>query len=246
MNNFADELEKLSYAMGMNMGEYLSHTPVKINQEAALAGMRDFFAGSARLSAEEYASAMQTLRTRMQQAAQGQAEQLASANAAAEKKFMAENGAREGVKTTASGLQYEVIAEGKGDKPLAHSKVRVHYTGTLLDGTEFDSSVRRGEPAEFGVNQVIAGWTEALQLMSPGSKYRLFIPARLRLRRTRRRTGDSAECRADLRRRIARHPVSSGIETQGRRFPADGGRRFAFPAPACYSMRQSEVDDVDS
>ena len=90
MNSFSDELEKLSYAMGMNMGEYLSHTPVEINREAALAGMRDFFAGSARLSAEEYAAAMQTLRSRMQQAAQGQAEQLASANAAAEKKSNAD------------------------------------------------------------------------------------------------------------------------------------------------------------
>lgn len=179
MSSFADELEKLSYAMGMNMGEYLSHTPVKINQEAALAGMRDFFAGSARLSAEEYAAAMQTLRTRMQQAAQGQAEQLAAANAAAEKKFMAENISRKEVSVTPSGLQYEVVKQGSGAKPAATDRVRVHYTGTFLDGREFDSSVRRGEPAEFGVNQVIAGWTEALQMMPVGSRYRLYIPARL-------------------------------------------------------------------
>lgn len=179
MNSFSDELEKLSYAMGMNMGEYLSHTPVEINREAALAGMRDFFAGSARLSAEDYAAAMQTLRSRMQQAAQGQAEQLASANAAAEKKFMAENAARKEVSVTPSGLQYEVVKQGNGAKPSATDRVRVHYTGTFLDGREFDSSVRRGEPAEFGVNQVISGWTEALQMMPVGSRYRLYIPARL-------------------------------------------------------------------
>ena len=171
-DKFASEIDFLSYAMGMNMGEYLTRTPVKVNAQVALDGVRDFLAKSPKLSQEEYVK-------KMQAAVQKQVDGLAAANIEAEKKFMAENGAREGVKTTASGLQYEVITEGKGDKPLAHSKVRVHYTGTLLDGTEFDSSVRRGEPAEFGVNQVIAGWTEALQLMSPGSKYRLFIPARL-------------------------------------------------------------------
>ena len=178
-DKFASEIDFLSYGMGMNMGEYLTRTPIEVNTQAALDGVRDFLAKSPKISQEEYVKAMQVLQAKMQAAVQKQVDGLAAANIEAEKKFMAENGAREGVKTTASGLQYEVIAEGKGDKPLAHSKVRVHYTGTLLDGTEFDSSVRRGEPAEFGVNQVIAGWTEALQLMSPGSKYRLFIPARL-------------------------------------------------------------------
>ena len=170
-DKFASEIDFLSYAMGMNMGEYLTRTPIEVNTQAALDGVRDFLAKSPKISQEEYVKAMQVLQAKMQAAVQKQVDGLAAANIEAEKKFM--------VKTTASGLQYEVIAEGKGDKPLAHSKVRVHYTGTLLDGTEFDSSVRRGEPAEFGVNQVIAGWTEALQLMSPGSKYRLFIPARL-------------------------------------------------------------------
>ena len=169
-DKFASEIDFLSYAMGMNMGEYLTRTPIEVNTQAALDGVRDFLAKSPKISQEEYVKAMQVLQAKMQAAVQKQVDGLAAANIEAEKKFMAENGAREGVKTTASGLQYEVIA---------HSKVRVHYTGTMLDGTEFDSSVRRGEPAEFGVNQVIAGWTEALQLMSPGSKYRLFIPARL-------------------------------------------------------------------
>ncbi len=117
------------------------------------------------------------LKQQMQEAARRQVEQAAAANALAEKNFMAENAKRPGVTVTASGLQYEVLRQGSGAKPAASSVVRVHYTGTLLDGTKFDSSVDRGEPAEFGVNQVIAGWTEALQLMPVGSKYKLYIPA---------------------------------------------------------------------
>ena len=95
------------------------------------------------------------------------------------KEFLAANGERAEVTTTASGLQYEVLQEGSGEKPTSSSKVTVHYTGKLLDGTVFDSSVERGQPATFGVTQVIGGWTEALQLMSPGAKYRLFIPYNL-------------------------------------------------------------------
>lgn len=93
--------------------------------------------------------------------------------------FLVENAKKEGVTTTASGLQYEVMTEGTGAKPVATDKVKVHYHGTLLDGTVFDSSVDRGEPAEFGVTQVIPGWTEALQLMTVGSKYKVFIPSEL-------------------------------------------------------------------
>lgn len=95
------------------------------------------------------------------------------------KAFLAENAKKEGIHTTPSGLQYEVINEGTGKKPKATDKVRCHYEGTLIDGTVFDSSIKRGEPAVFGLNQVIKGWTEALQLMSEGAKYRLYLPSDL-------------------------------------------------------------------
>lgn len=178
-SNFETEIDRLSYAMGMNMGEYLTHNPLKINTRMALEGIRDFLAHSAKLTPQEYVGAMQTLRNRMEEATQKAVEKLAADNIAAEKAFLAGNREKANVRTTQSGLQYEVITEGKGPRPAATDKVRVHYTGTLLNGTEFDSSVRRGEPAEFGVDQVIPGWTEALQLMSVGSKYRLYIPAKL-------------------------------------------------------------------
>ena len=105
--------------------------------------------------------------------------EMAAKNVEIEKKFLAENGAKENVKTTASGLQYEVITEGSGAKPGKTDMVKVHYTGSLLNGQIFDSSVQRGEPAQFGVHQVIPGWTEALQMMAVGSKYKLYIPAKL-------------------------------------------------------------------
>ena len=178
-SNFETEIDRLSYAMGMNMGEYLTRNPLKINTRMALEGIRDFLAHSAKLTPQEYVGAMQTLRNRMEETTQKAVEKLAADNIAAEKAFLAGNREKANVRTTQSGLQYEVITEGKGPRPAATDKVRVHYTGTLLNGTEFDSSVRRGEPAEFGVDQVIPGWTEALQLMSVGSKYRLYIPAKL-------------------------------------------------------------------
>lgn len=107
---------------------------------------------------------------------QGQSEKMFAKNKEIGEQFLAENAKKEAVKTTASGLQYEVINEGTGEKPSATSSVTVHYHGTLIDGTVFDSSVERGNPATFGVNQVIKGWTEALQLMPKGAKYRLYIP----------------------------------------------------------------------
>ena len=131
------------------------------------------------MSQEEYNAAMQLCQQKMRAAAQEKAAEAASKMKAASEAFLAENAKKEGVKVTASGLQYEVLSEGTGKQPVPADTVRVHYTGKLLDGTVFDSSVERGEPAEFGLTQVIAGWTEGLQLMKTGSKFRFYIPADL-------------------------------------------------------------------
>ena len=122
---------------------------------------------------------MTAKRDEMQQAEQQATQMQAEANLQEGSAFLAENGAKEGVTTTDTGLQYKVLVAGTGDKPGIDSMVEVHYSGRLLDGTEFDSSVKRGVPAQFGVTQVIAGWTEALQLMSEGAKWELYIPADL-------------------------------------------------------------------
>ena len=176
---FQNDTEKMSYAMGLNVAEYVAHTPIDLSPELVLEGLRDALAGTPAIPSEEYASAMRMLHTKIQEASRDQAQKLAEKNIQAEKEFLAANKQKPGVKETPTGLQYEVITEAEGRKPVRTSKVRVHYTGTLLNGQVFDSSVQRGEPAEFGLNQVISGWTEGLQLMSEGAKYRFFIPARL-------------------------------------------------------------------
>lgn len=177
--NFKNDTEKMSYAMGLNVAEYVAHTPVELEPQLVLEGLRDALAGTPAIPSEEYASAMRMLHTRIQEASRDQAKKQAEKNIREEQDFLAANKQKAGVRETATGLQYEVIQNAEGPKPGRTSKVRVHYTGTLLNGQVFDSSVQRGEPAEFGLNQVIPGWTEGLQLMSEGAKYRFFIPARL-------------------------------------------------------------------
>ena len=176
---FQNETEKMSYAMGLNVAEYIAHTPVDLSPELVLEGLRDALAGTPAIPSEEYASVMRMLHTKIQEASRSQAEKQAAKNIQEEKDFMAANRKKSGVTETPTGLQYEVIQNADGPKPGRTSQVRVHYTGTLLNGQVFDSSVQRGEPAEFGLSQVIPGWTEGLQLMSEGAKYRFFIPARL-------------------------------------------------------------------
>ena len=178
-DKFASEIDFLSYAMGMNMGEYLTRTPIEVNTQAALDGVRDFLAKSPKISQEEYVKAMQVLQAKMQAAVQKQVDGLAAANIEAEKKFMAENGAHEGVKTTASGLQYEVIAEGKGDKPRVEDVVTVNYVGSFIDGKEFENTWQTKEPARFVMMSVIPGLAEGVALMTPGSRYRFTVPAEL-------------------------------------------------------------------
>ena len=168
-----DLKDKASYSIGLNVGMNMKRQNVDVNQDAFTAGFKDALAGRKPLMTEqEVREAMMAFEKDMQQK-QGEAAQKNSADA---QKFMSENKSKEGVKTTASGLQYKVMKEGSGAQPKATDTVTVNYRGTLTDGTEFDSSYKRGQPATFPVAGVIKGWTEALQLMKVGSKYQLFIP----------------------------------------------------------------------
>ncbi|WP_024461985.1 FKBP-type peptidyl-prolyl cis-trans isomerase [Marinimicrobium sp. LS-A18] len=172
--------EKVNYVFGTNLAENLAQGGVTIEPEAFAQALRDKRDGvEPRLSEEEMREVMQTFQE--QEMARREAEQEAAAetNKQEAEAFFAENAKAEGVSQTDSGLQYKVLEEGDGAKPGADDTVTVHYRGRLLDGTEFDSSYERDQPATFALNSVIAGWTEALQLMSEGSKYELYIPSDL-------------------------------------------------------------------
>jgi FKBP-type peptidyl-prolyl cis-trans isomerase len=171
-----DTKDKASYSIGLNIGTNLKRQNVELNTDALMTGLKDGISGQKPLlNEQEVKEAMLALQKDMQQ----KQEAAAQKNAKDGGKFLADNKAKAGVKVTASGLQYKVEKEGKGAQPKADDTVTVNYRGTLIDGTEFDSSYKRGQPATFPVNGVIKGWTEALQLMKAGSKYQLFIPADL-------------------------------------------------------------------
>ena len=175
-----NDMEKMSYALGMNIAGNIAELPLELDSACLVRALQTVLAGQEpELAQEDYAKYMQQFQQKVQAAGQKAMKEAAENNRAAGKEFLAENAKKDGVKVTASGLQYQVISEGNGPKPDKNQKVRVHYTGSLIDGKVFDSSVQRGEPAEFGLTQVIAGWTEGLQLMSVGSKYRFFIPSEL-------------------------------------------------------------------
>ena len=168
--------EKISYIIGRDMATNLKKQGIEIEAESFVKGLKEVIAGQpSSLSQQDIQMAMMALQQEMQQkqGAQG------SENQQAGEDFLAENKNKEGVKTLPSGLQYQVLQEGTGKSPAASDKVTTHYHGTLIDGTVFDSSYERGQPATFPVNGVIAGWTEALQLMKEGAKWRLFIPSNL-------------------------------------------------------------------
>ncbi|WP_299735499.1 FKBP-type peptidyl-prolyl cis-trans isomerase [uncultured Endozoicomonas sp.] len=169
--------ERVSYGIGRQMGDQLASNPVPgISIDAVLAGLADSLNGvESAVSHEDLHVAF----SEMQQRLQAEEAERAKVLAAEGEAFLAENAKREGVQVTESGLQFEVITEGSGEKPSRESTVRTHYHGTLIDGSVFDSSVQRGEPAEFPVGGVIAGWTEALQMMGVGSKWKLFVPYNL-------------------------------------------------------------------
>ena len=175
------ELDRLSYALGLSMGNNFRSSGIDtINVQDFADGVAAVFYGSEpKMSYDEAKEVIQAYFTELQKKQEEAAAAMGELNAKAGEEFLAENGKRAEVKTTDSGLQYEVLAEGEGESPKATDTVSVHYTGKLIDGTVFDSSVERGAPATFGVTQVIPGWVEALQLMKKGAKYRLFIPSAL-------------------------------------------------------------------
>ncbi len=174
-------IDRISYALGLSMGNNFRSSGIdKLNFEDFAAGVKAVFTGET--PAMTYDEAKEEIRkffTEMEERQKAQAAEMGKINAEAGKAYLEENGKRPEVKTTPSGLQYEVIEEGSGESPLPTDQVEVHYTGRLIDGTVFDSSVDRGMPATFGVTQVIPGWVEALQMMKPGAKWRLHIPSNL-------------------------------------------------------------------
>ena len=174
-------MDKVSYALGLGIGQQLSQMGAsELNIDDFAQAIKDVIAGAelkvqhreAQQIVQDY-FAQQEKKINAQRAEQGKAQKEAG------EKYLAENAKKEGVITTKSGLQYKVLTEGKGKQPTAKDTVMCHYEGFLIDGTVFDSSVQRGEPATFPLQQVIAGWTEGLQLMKEGAKYRFFIPYRL-------------------------------------------------------------------
>src|SRR3982751_6736869 len=170
-----EQKDKVSYSIGMQIGFNLGRQKVDVNPDVLAAGIKDAIAGKPQLTPDQVKDIMAQFEKDMEQ----KQKQLGDKNKTEGTKFIEENKKKAGVKTTASGLQYKVEKEGTGAQPKATDMVTVNYRGTLVDGTEFDSSYKRGQPATFPVNGVIKGWTEALQLMKVGSKYQLWIPSNL-------------------------------------------------------------------
>lgn len=176
-DNYTTVEQRVSYGIGRQMGEQLASNPFDgVDASAVAAGVMDALQGKeSRVARADLEAAFGEISQRMQ-AKEAEKSKLLAAEGEA---FLAENAKKEGVTVTASGLQYEVVTAGTGPIPSATSRVKTHYHGTLIDGTVFDSSYNRGQPIDFAVNGVIAGWTEALQLMPAGSKWRLYIPYNL-------------------------------------------------------------------
>ncbi len=174
-------MDKLSYALGMSMGHNFKGTGIKtLNSADFAAGVASVYDGvKPEMTFDEAKRIVNEYFAKLEAKMQAEAAKQGEVNRKNGEAFLTENAKREGIKVTESGLQYEVLESGKGDSPKASDNVEVHYTGKLIDGTVFDSSVERGVPASFGVTQVIPGWVEALQLMHEGDKWRLYIPSDL-------------------------------------------------------------------
>lgn len=180
------QAQKEAYSVGASIGKYMSghikeqeELGMPVDRDLIVAGFSSGLNDQLKLTEEEMQTVLQGLDERLNEKRESQATLLAEKSLVDSAAFLETNKAKEGVVTTESGLQYEVMTPGTGDKPTAEDMVEVHYVGTLTDGTEFDSSVARGEPAKFPLNRVITGWTEGLQLMPVGAKYKFVIPAEL-------------------------------------------------------------------
>lgn len=181
------EMDKVSYVIGTQLGQSFKQQEIEIKVEPMMRGLKDAMAGKKlALSQEEMQKVMMGFQQRMmakqkelQEKQQERQKVEGAKNLAAGKAFLAANGTKKGVKVLPSGLQYKIIKKGTGKTPTANDKVKTHYRGTLIDGTEFQNSYKLNQPAEFPVNKVIKGWTEALQLMKEGGKWELYIPANL-------------------------------------------------------------------
>ena len=180
------EDQQHAYAVGASMGTYVNNRKAEVEKfgmafdsQLVLQGFNDALNENVQFSAEEMQTIARAADMKIQEMQQAEANSAAQKNIEEGKAYLAENGTKPGVVTTESGLQYEILVEGDGEQPAAEDTVTVHYRGTLLDGTEFDSSYSRNEPASFPLNRVISGWTEGVQLMKVGSKFRFHIPSEL-------------------------------------------------------------------
>ncbi|MBE6261267.1 MAG: FKBP-type peptidyl-prolyl cis-trans isomerase [Prevotella sp.] len=174
-------MDRVSYALGLGIGQQLAQMGASdLNIDDFALAIKDVIAGNPlQVKHQEAQQIVQEYFAKKEEVLSKQRQEAGKAHKEAGEKYLAENGKKDGVITLPSGLQYQVLKEGNGKKPTAKDSVKCHYEGFLIDGTVFDSSVQRGEPAVFGLQQVIAGWTEGLQLMQEGAKYRFFIPYRL-------------------------------------------------------------------
>jgi len=174
------DAQRAGYSLGAMAGRQFQRQGMEVDIDTLVAGVRDGYTKiDLEMTEEELAEAMQKMQSDMQAKQEAERNATADANRVASEAFLAENASKEGVQTTESGLQYKVLTAGEGAVPSAEDQVTVHYRGTLIDGTEFDSSIARGQPATFPVTGVIPGWVEALQMMPVGSKWELYIPSDL-------------------------------------------------------------------
>jgi FKBP-type peptidyl-prolyl cis-trans isomerase FklB len=172
--------DSISYMLGMSIGKNFRQQSIEVNADIVAQGIRDVLSGNTTLFTDEQAqNLMMSFQVAMRAKQEAQMKEKGERNKKEGEAFLAENKKKEGVKTTTSGLQYKILKEGNGPKPTEESIVKVHYRGTFIDGTEFDSSHKRGQPTEYPVNGFVQGWKEALQMMPVGSTWQLFIPSNL-------------------------------------------------------------------